>query len=279
MMKRFLKRIFVLMCAFFTCFVFASCKEVTYNEESGKLIIGMECDYAPFNYSETKKTDRNVSVFGEKNLYVDGYDVEIAKRIANYLNKELIIKKISFTGLIPSLQSGDIDLIIAGMSPTDLRKESINFTDEYYSSEHVVVVRKDSKYSNAEYFSDFKGAKIVGQIGTSYDDLSKELATKSEGFYETPLDKIPMIVSSIISGVNDATVLEKPAAEGICKTNNELTYVKLKDNFDVDEVLLKVSVGVRKSDASLLTRINEALNGITLEEREQIMEMICEGLE
>ena len=127
--------------------------------------VGMECGYAPFNWSQVEATEDSVPIDGNQG-YAGGYDVEIAKRIAEGLGRELVIVKLEWDGLIPALNAGIIDAVIAGMSPTEERKLSVLFTDNYYNSDLVIVVRKDGAYANATQLSDFAGARITGQQNT-----------------------------------------------------------------------------------------------------------------
>ena len=265
-----MKKLFVLLMLVFTC-VLAGCGKVAFNEKSGKLVIGLECEYAPFNWTETKKTDSNVPIDGQSGLYAEGYDIQIAKRLADSLGYELVVKKIAWEGLIPALQSGDIDAIIAGMSPTEERKESINFTEQYYRSEHVVLVNASGRFANASRFSDFANANIIGQKGTAYEELANQLAAKANTTAQAPLATVPLIVSSILLGDTDVTVVEKPVALGVCSANPQIKWIKLDDEFEVDECEQIVSIGVRKVDADLLNKLNDALAKISEEERETLM--------
>lgn len=246
-------------------------KEPQFDFSKGKLVVGLEAGYAPFNWMETEKTDTNVKLDG-MNAYVEGYDVQIAKMIAEDLGLELVIKMIDWDGLIPALKSGVIDVIIAGMSPTEVRKRSINFTNEYYRSDHVVIVKIDSPFANATKFSDFAGAKIMGQKGTLYDNLAKQLAQKAGGVYQQPLDNVPAIIYSVKSGVTDVTIVERPVALSIVSTNPELKFIRLNEEFEVSEIDEIVSTGVRKGDDKLREKINESLAKISQETRERLME-------
>ncbi len=114
-----------------------------------------------------KSDDSNGGVKIDGNAeYAGGYDVEIAKKIAEGLGKELVIVKTEWDGLVPALNSGKIDAIIAGMSPTEERKETIDFSDNYYKSDLVMVVKKGGKYEEATSIQDFKGAKVTAQLNT-----------------------------------------------------------------------------------------------------------------
>ena len=96
--------------------------------ESEQFVVGMECSYAPFNWQTSQESETTVSLGNAG--YADGYDVQIAKRIADDLGKELVIKKISWDGLSVALESGEIDAIIAGMKANETREEGIVHFDE-----------------------------------------------------------------------------------------------------------------------------------------------------
>lgn len=105
------------------------------------LRIGMEAAYAPFNWTQDDDSNGAVKIDGT-NQYANGYDVQIAKKIAKDLGKEPLVVKTKWEGLVPALTSGKIDMIIAGMSPTAERKQEIAFSSSYYTSEPVLLVKK-----------------------------------------------------------------------------------------------------------------------------------------
>lgn len=112
---------------------------------NGVLKVGMECAYAPFNWTDMSEPSLNaVAISGEGNegTYANGYDVQIAQYVANKLGMTLEIYAIEWDALLPALNSGTVDAIIAGMSPTAEREEQIDFTDVYYSSNLVVIYKK-----------------------------------------------------------------------------------------------------------------------------------------
>ena len=111
----------------------------------GTLKVGMECAYAPFNWTDMGEATLGavaISGEGKENMYANGYDVQIAQYVANKLNMTLEIYSYEWDGLIPALDSGALDAIIAGMSPTAEREEQIDFTDVYYSSNLVIIYKK-----------------------------------------------------------------------------------------------------------------------------------------
>ena len=115
----------------------------------GTFRVGMECNYAPYNWTQANASEYAVEIEGGGG-YADGYDVQIARKIAEGLGKELVIVKTEWDGLPMGVMTGAFDAIIAGMSPTEERKATIDFTDAYYNVQPVVVVRKDGPYANAK---------------------------------------------------------------------------------------------------------------------------------
>lgn len=112
---------------------------------TGTLKIGMECAYEPYNWTDTEGTSLGavpISSEGQQGLYANGYDVQIAQYVANKLGLKLEIYAMEWDSLIPAVNSGAIDAIVAGMSPTAERSEQLDFTDTYYESNLVVIIRK-----------------------------------------------------------------------------------------------------------------------------------------
>lgn len=112
---------------------------------TGTLKIGMECAYEPYNWTDTEGTSLGavpISSEGQSGLYANGYDVQIAQYVANKLGLKLEIYAMEWDSLIPAVNSGAIDAIVAGMSPTAERSEQLDFTDTYYESNLVVIIRK-----------------------------------------------------------------------------------------------------------------------------------------
>ncbi len=267
-MKKTLLSFILVICL---AFALTACGGARFDESKGEFVIGLECDYAPFNWTETTATDTNVPIYRQSGLYAEGYEIQMAITIVQDLVYTLVVKKIAWEGLIPALESGDIDAIIAGMSPTEERKESIDFTQPSYASEHLVIVKAVGPFASATRFTDFAGANIVGQKGTVFADLADQLAEAAGTTAMTPLATVPLIVSGILLGDTDVTVVEKPVALGICTNNPELKWIKLADEFEVDPTDVIVSIGVRKVDKTLQEKVNAALAKITAQDRENLM--------
>lgn len=261
-----MKKIILTLLLVLSLFIVISCNN---NNSTNKIVVGMECAYEPFNYTETEKTEKNVPIANVQNSYVDGYDVQIARRIAKELNMELEIRMYAWEGLIQALRANEIDLIIAGMSNTEERRTTIDFTNPYYRSEEVVLLRKDSAFVNSTTLEAFAGAKAVGQQGTIYAELVNQMAEHG-AIKQNELDSVPVIVNAILNRTYDLTVVELPVALGICASNPDLTYLNLNNLFDVSEEDISVSIGIRKN-YELKDKINDILSSISVEERNRIM--------
>lgn len=242
------------------------------NKDTSKdsIIVGLECDYAPFNWSQLEKTETSFSI-SDNISYCDGYDISIASAIAKGLNKDLVVKQIAWEGLEPALNSGEIDMIVAGMTDTAERRKQVAFSDAYYASDMVLLVRADSIYVNATSLADFAGAAVVAQRGTFHDNLVDQI---NQVIHQTPLATFPLLVNSVISKEADAMVSERPVAMSIITSNPSLVIVDFETGkgFITSAEDTTVSVAVRKSDTQLLNDINQILASISTETRNQWME-------
>ena len=236
-------------------------------EESNELRIGMECGYAPFNW--TQQDDSNGAVAIEGGGYANGYDVQIAKQVAEGLGKELVIVKTEWDGLVPAVQSGVIDGIIAGMSPTAERKEKIDFTDNYYVSDLVIVVRADSEYANATSIQDFAGATLTAQLNTFHDTVIDQI----EGVeHATPMTDFPAMRVALASGILDGYVSERPEGISAAAANDAFVYVgfEVENGFEYEINDAAIAMGIAK-DSELTAQVNEVLAGISQEDRDALM--------
>ncbi|MED1875554.1 transporter substrate-binding domain-containing protein [Brevibacillus borstelensis] len=235
--------------------------------DEGTFKVGMEAGYAPFNWTQMDDSNGAVKIDGNAE-YAGGYDVEIAKKIADGLGKKLVIVKTEWDGLVPALTSGKIDAIIAGMSPTAERKQTIDFSDNYYKSNLVMVVKKGGKYENATSIQDFKGAKVTAQLNTFHYSVINQI----EGVVQEPaMDNFPAMRVALESGMIDGYVSERPEAVSASTANPNFAMVEFTDGFTTSEDDTAIAVGVKK-DSEWTKKINEILSGISEEERTRIMD-------
>ena len=238
---------------------------------SDVLKVGMECNYAPYNWSQSDDSNGAVAIANVDNMYTNGYDVQVAQKIAKALGKKLEIYSYEWDSLIPGVQSGKLDMIIAGMSPTDERREKIDFSDNYYSSNLVIVTKKD-KLTDVKTIADLKGKKIAAQSGTFH---LTALTDQTEAAVNEMADFSTMLIA-LGAGTVDGYVAEEPTAMAVCEDPN-YSYVALENNntgFTVKNDDVSIAVGVKKG-----SDLKEQINGVLADfdsdaQRELMSEMV-----
>jgi putative lysine transport system substrate-binding protein len=264
------RRLFLIVAAMMTVLMLAACgTDDEGSTSSGKKVlkVGMEAAYAPFNWSQKDDSNGGVAIKDSKE-YAAGYDVEIAKKIADGLDMELQIVKTDWDGLVPSLQSGAIDLVIAGMSPTEDRKQTIDFSENYYTSDYVIVVKKDGLYADAKTLSDLAGAKITGQQATTHYDVIDQIEGVNKQVAATDFGAMRV---QLQSGAIDGYVSERPEGISAEMALDNFKYIVPEPNFEADPASTAVAVGLKKG-SDLTEKINKVLAEISDEDRQKLME-------
>jgi putative lysine transport system substrate-binding protein len=229
--------------------------------------VGLEAGYAPFNWTQMDASNGGVKIEGTSE-YAGGYDVEIAKKIAQGLGKDLVIVKTEWDGLVPALTSGKIDAIIAGMSPTAERKQAIDFSNNYYKSDLVMVVKKGGKYESATSIQTFNGAKVTAQLNTFHYSVIDQI----KGVAKQPaMDSFPAMRVALESGMIDGYVSEKPEGVSAETANKNFKMVEFKEKFATSDDDTAIAIGLAKG-STLTTKINETLAGISEKDRTSIMD-------
>lgn len=231
------------------------------------LRIGMEAAYAPFNWTQDDDSNGAVKIDGT-NQYANGYDVQVAKKIAKELGKKPLIVKTSWNGLIPALTSGKIDMIIAGMSPTEERKKEIAFSNSYYTSEPVVLVQKNGAYAKAKTLDDFKGAKITSQQGVYLYNLISQLKGAKQ---ETAMGDFAQMRQALESGVIDGYISERPEALTAEAANSSFKMIQFKKGFEVGKEDASIAIGMQKDDKRM-AKVNEAISKISSQDQVKLMD-------
>lgn len=274
-MKRILSIILAAVMLAVSLTALASCgnsvdasRDVENIKKAGVLKVGMECAYAPYNWTQTNADNDAVKI---KNAdgYANGYDVQAARKIAASLGVELEIYAYKWDALIPAVESGTIDCVIAGMSPTAERKAVLDFSDNYYVSNLVIIVREDGAYANAQSLADFKGCSIGAQAATFHAEALKQI----EDVKENILDDFTLLYTALTANTIDGYVAEEPTAYSICSEGSGLTFAPLVNNstgFTCDEGDTAIAVGVRKG-SDLAAAISEIVDGISDSERSELM--------
>ena len=259
----------VLVLALAGCGTSDSEKSESSGDSKGTFTVGMEAGYPPFNWTQSDDSNGGVKIKGG-NEFAGGYDVAIAQKIADHLDKELVIVKTEWDGLVPALTSSKIDAIIAGMSPTAKRLKTIDFSDNYYTSNLVVVVKKGSKYEGATSLDQLDGAKITAQLNTFHYSVIDQIPSVSK---QTAMDNFPAMRVALESGKIDGYVSERPEGVSASAANDNLVMVEFEDGkgFETNPEDTAIAVGLKKG-SDLKEQVNEALKGISEDERVQLMD-------
>lgn len=247
------------------------------------LSVGMECSYAPFNW--TQETDKLAN--GEKavpikgtNLYAYGYDVMVAKKIADELGMELEIHKVEWDSIGMSLNAKEYDCIIAGMGRTKEREASYSFTDPYYYRDNCLVVKAGSGLDEITGLSQLKGKKVTltTQSGTGWVNLLDQIPDATLGAnYETTAE----CFMAISNGAADVCVIDIPTAESAAMTNKDLKiiYLDKDDKFEGDEEMTNVCIATRKNDTELRDKIQKAMTDIGWNNKDEMDKLMEEAVD
>ena len=274
----------------------AAAASASASADANTLRVGMECNYAPYNWTTTEKTDTSQQITSVD--YCDGYDVMMAEKLAEKTNKQVKIVKLDWDNLILSLQNNQIDAtvekvddimevmqynvmslpalvvdgeVVARGQNTEEREQEVAFTTPYYVSTEVIIVEKDSDLANATSLEDFSGKKVIGQLNTLYDTIIDQIPNVQ---HQPGAETFPAAIQALQSGAVDAVTSELPVAKGVVEANPDLTYITFEDGkgFTGADKDASVSVAVRKDDKDLLDSLQSALDTISDDEREQMME-------
>lgn len=262
-----MKKIFAVLCA--STLLLSACGSGS-AEDSGKVKfkVGMECGYAPFNWQTSSTSDTSVALAsGAGNC--DGYDVMVAKKIADKLGMELEVQKIAWEGLQPAIDSGTIDAVIAGMTADADREKGYDFTTPYYESEMVMIVRKDDTVAGYTDIQQFTGKTIVGQLSTNYDTVIDQIKGVK---HSTAKKTYPEMVLALQSKEVDGITAELPVAQGVIGANSDLAIVRFEagKGFQIDtSVSIAMKEGTRDTEA--FKNVQSALDSITEDERNEMM--------
>lgn len=219
---------------------------------NGKLVLGTSADYAPFEFhTEINGTDTIV-----------GFDVSIAQFMAEQLGVELEVVDMSFDNLLISLNKGDFDIVLAAMASNEERAKAVDFSNEYYLSNNVVLIQKQNadKYTSQE---SLQGVSMAAQKGTVCEPRAQALAGAEN---VVSLVKVQDMVSELLAGKVEAVLVDKPVASG---------YAMMQDSLEMVDIGLEteegMSVAMKKDSAGLVELVNAMLSQLTEEQLDSWM--------
>ena len=253
-------------------FVFANGSKEASSSSSNTLKVAMECGYAPYNWTQTTDANGAVKISGSTE-YAYGYDVMMAKLIAEKLGKDLEIVKLDWDSLVPAVQSGTVDCVIAGQSITSDRLQMVDFTTPYYYASIVCLVNKGSKYENAQGISDLKGAVCTSQQNTVWYDVC--LPQIENANILPAQESAPAMLVALSAGRVDLICTDMPTAQAALVAYPSfrlLDFTESDDNFVVSQEEINIGISVSKNNPELTAAINEVLATLTVDDYNKMMD-------
>lgn len=239
--------------------------------EDGVLTVAMECAYAPYNWTQADDSNGAVPIANNPGSYANGYDVTIAKKIAEANGWELEIMALDWEGLSPALSAGTVDMVIAGQSMTADRMAVVDMAGPYFYASIVCVTKVDSPLSEAAGISQLTGT-CTAQTGTVWYDTC---LPQIDGAELMPASETaPAMVMAVESGTVDFICTDLPTAMGACATYPDLVILDFtgsEDNFSVSEEEINIGLSVRKGNTTLLEAANKVLADMTEEDFNTLM--------
>ena len=227
--------------------------------EDGVLTIAMECAYAPYNWMQGDDSNGAVPISNVPGSYANGYDVMIGKKIAEANGWELEVIQADWDSLVPGVQTGIYDAVIAGQSMTAERSEQVDFAGPYFYASIVCVAKKDSEQAKAKGISELTGT-CTAQEGTIwYTDCLPQV----EGAQiMAQSESAPAMIMAVESGTVDFICTDMPTAMGACATYSDLAILDFsnsEDNFKVDEGQINIGISVVKGNTELKDAMDKVL--------------------
>ena len=236
------------------------------------LKVAMECSYAPYNWTQPTDANGAVKISGSSD-YAYGYDVMMAKKIADELGYNLEIVKLDWDSLVPAVQSGKVDCVIAGQSVTAERMQSVDFTNPYYYATIVALVNTGGKFENAKSVADLKGAVATSQLNTIwYDNCLPQIP---DADIQPAQESAPAMLVSLSSGRCDVVVTDKPTGQAALIAYPDfklLDFTGTDGQFKVSDEDINIGVSVKKGNAELKDAINGVLGKMTKDDFNKMME-------
>jgi polar amino acid transport system substrate-binding protein len=234
--------------------VLAACGETKDTNAGDKktLVMATSADYAPFEYIESDKSDEII-----------GFDVDLANAIAGKLGYEVEVKDMDFGGLIQALKSGQADFVLSGMTPTEKRKKNVDFSDIYYSAQHMVISKKESGIATVE---DLKDKTVGVQLGSIQEGKAEEI-NETVAITVENRNRIPELIQELKAGRFDAIIIEDTVAKGYLDKESDLTNFTLSD--DPEEAGSAIAF---PKDSELTEKFNQELQ--KMKENGELQELI-----
>ena len=233
--------------------------------EDGVLTVGMECAYAPYNWTQLDDSNGAVPIINNPGNYANGYDVMMAQRICDAYGWKLEVMAIEWGGLTPALNAGQIDVVIAGQSMTEERLAEVDMAGPYIYASIVCVAKVDSEQAKATGISNLSGT-CTAQSGTIWYESC--LGQIPGADIMTEAESAPAMIMAVETGTVDFICTDMPTALGATATYDDLMildFTGTDDDFQVSEGEVNIGISVEKGNTALKDAIDKAMEGLNAE--------------
>ena len=259
-MKKMLALLLTLMLSLSVC---AALADVPSGVEDGVLTIAMECAYAPYNWTQSDDSNGAVPISNVPGSYANGYDVMIAKRICEANGWQLEVIQSDWDSLVPGVQTGSFDAVIAGQSMTAERAEQVDFAGPYFYATIVCLTKANSRFADAKGLADLAGGSCTAQIATIWYDTCLPQIT---GANMVPAaETAPAMLMALETGMVDFVCTDMPTAQGAVAAYPDLKILDFSGTdgdfqFTEQERAENVNIGVSMMKGN--TVLKEAIDGV-----------------
>ena len=238
--------------------------------EDGVLTVGMECAYAPYNWTQPTDANGAVAIVNNPGMYANGYDVMIAKKIAEKYGVKLEIMALEWGGLCPAL-GNTIDMVIAGQSMTEDRMAEVDMAGPYYYASIVCLTREGTPQASATGISNLTGTCTAQSSTIWYENCLPQIKGAD---IQTEAESASAMIMAVVSGTVDFICTDMPTAMGACAAYDGLKildFSKSGDDFDVDEGEINIGISVKKGNTALKKMVDDVLSTMTVEDFNNMM--------
>ena len=276
------KRIVAAILAIAMCAVlFAGCStkpgSAKTGVEDGVLTVAMECAYAPYNWTQSDDSNGAVPI-KDSSDYANGYDIMMAKKICEANGWKLEVVRLDWDSLVPAVQTGKVDAVIAGQSMTADRMQQVDFAGPYLYATIVCMTKQNSKYANATSLADLAGAKCTSQLGTIWYDTC--LPQVKGALLQTAQETAPAMLMALETGAVDFICTDMPTAQGAVAAYPDMKILDFSGT-DGDFQFaseaeraenVNIGISVRKGNTVLKDAIDSVLSTMTEDDFNQLMD-------
>lgn len=244
--------------------------------EDGVLTIAMECAYAPYNWTQSDDSNGAVPISNVPGSYANGYDVMIAKKLCEANGWELEVIQSDWDSLVPGVQTGTFDAVIAGQSMTAERSEQVDFAGPYFYATIVCLTKADSPYAEATGLADLSGGTCTAQIATIWYD---QCLPQIEGAQvQTAAETAPAMLMALETGMVDFICTDMPTAQGAVAAYPDmciLDFSGTEGDFQFSEEVraenVNIGISLMKGNTALKEMIDSVLSTMSADDFNQLM--------